>query len=500
MDLTDVKTTQAAIMQSTAANHPRRGTRRSTDADNFSSSLNSSNDDHGREGEATNATGDENAYDVSRDNMDVSSNYDEREETALSREDNATLNTIPNSTLVAANAKTDHEEQLEEGSFEQKISSTDTLQGPERDETNNRIIQKPLFNKGDKVSAIWEENNEWYPGTIVSYEEVDSKSRYDPTRKYQIRFDDGDEGSIEDYNVFHIEDYDLIHKLKEIEWKGVKIVKDDYSSDLWAKWIGWYEVTTVEGKTLEFSSLVSAMQAYDASVLRQKGHQTKEDDLNLPYGQLNSRSGCVSNRSDPDAERELKRRKIFDHSIDRDHAIRKSSLITRKQLACLTGGKVDKHQMGNPLNVGTPITYCGGPAIAISNGKIHHICIKEAKNYPRPQSTREQFVMYRLAPKNNGENQQRDIELLLREQTTTPNVIVPIFWEPANQSGQKKVTYLGHWKLQRIEDLRDRHFHYNGSRRCAKLHFDFNHFNERWEDIINLCCDKTVEQIKATDF
>jgi hypothetical protein len=353
------------------------------------------------------------------------------------------------------------------------------------------------------VAAKWEEDNKWYHGKIVSYEEFDSKSRYGPTRKYHIRFDDGDEGSTEDYNVFHREDYDLIVKRKEMEWKGVKIVKDAESSDVWAKLVGWYEVTTVEGETLEFSSLLSAMQAYDASVLRQNGSQTKEDDLNLPDGQLNIRSRCVSS-SDAEANasvlhaggRECKRRKL-DHSIDEGHALRKSSLITRKQLACLTGGKVDKHQMGNPLNVGTPVTYCGGPAIATSNGLARRICIKEVNNHPYPQNTLEQFVMYRIAPKN-GESQQRDVELFLRVQSN--HHPIPVFWEPANQSRQKKVTYLGHWKIAQIEDMRDRHFQYNGSSRCAKLYFDFDHFNERWEHIINLCHDKTVQQIKAIDF
>jgi len=69
------------------------------------------------------------------------------------------------STLVAANAKADYEEEVEEGPSEQKSISSDASQGPERREANNQIIQKPLFIKGDEVAAKWEEdnnNNKWY--------------------------------------------------------------------------------------------------------------------------------------------------------------------------------------------------------------------------------------------------------------------------------------------------------------------------------------------------
>ena len=59
----------------------------------------------------------------------------------------------------------------------------------------------------------------------------------------------------------------------------------------------------------------------------------------------------------------------------RDTPILTSALITRWQLACLMGGKDDgklKHR--NILEVGTPIAYCGGPALGIKNGIINHMC------------------------------------------------------------------------------------------------------------------------------
>lgn len=60
--------------------------------------------------------------------------------------------------------------------------------------------------------------------------------------------------------------------------------------------------------------------------------------------------------------------------------IKSSALITRKQLACLTGGKVDKIQQSNALNVGTPFPYCGGRAVAIKGGMVHLICLKEKQS------------------------------------------------------------------------------------------------------------------------
>eukprot|EP00985_Skeletonema_marinoi_P004727 scaffold2051_cov139-Skeletonema_marinoi.AAC.11 len=477
VDLTDVRETQAAMLGAALNNH-RRGPRRSTAADANSSDdsdnarvINAATDANG--GQEGGADGSED-MDVSQHDVDITSNDEES----------------------ATSAKTDDEEEQDEGSPQEENS----LHGPKRGDAINQIIQKPLFNEGDEVSALWEEDSKWYPGKVVSYEEVDSKSRYGTTRKYQIQFDDGDEGIVEDYNVFRREDCVLRHERAEIEWKGVKNVRDEESSDGWAKMNGWYAVTTVEGETLEFSSLFSAMQAYDASVRRHKGSQTKEEDLNFPDGPLNFRLG-VASRSDSEANepllrtgrRERKRRKL-QHSIDGDHALRKSSLITRENLACLTGGKVSNQRMGNPLNVGTAVTYCGGSAIASSNKIVQHICIKEAKNRPYPQNTREQFVMYRHAPEN-GNNQQNDVQFLLH--TPTP---IPIFWEPANQSGQKKVTYLGHWNVAEIEDMIDRQFQYKGTNRSAKMYFDFNHFDERWEKIIGLCHDKTPEQIKTINF
>jgi hypothetical protein len=182
---------------------------------------------------------------------------------------------------------------------------------------SEKQILKPLYEKGDSVYAKWEGDGEWYPGTILSYKINDCKSRYGESRTYSIKFDDGDEGDTEDYNVFYHRDYLLTTTRKESKWKGVKIVKDKKSSDGWAKLVGWYEVTTVDGEALVFSALLSAMQAYDKSVIRQKGSQTKASELNLPaedytHVKVKREVGVDAVTANAEAEcgRESKRRKL----------------------------------------------------------------------------------------------------------------------------------------------------------------------------------------------
>jgi hypothetical protein len=77
------------------------------------------------------------------------------------------------------------------------------------------------------------------------------------------------------------EDYEL--NLRGVaKWKGVKPVKDPNTSDQWAKLVGWYKVSISDDEEKLFSTLLEAMQAYDSSVIQQKGAKTKPSDLNLP--------------------------------------------------------------------------------------------------------------------------------------------------------------------------------------------------------------------------
>ena len=118
-------------------------------------------------------------------------------------------------------------------------------------------VQKPYYEKGDDVYAKWEGNGQWYRGTILTYKKFDCKSRYGETRRYCVHFNDGDEGWTDDFNVFSAIDYELLMDPNHTgeddwEWKGVQKETDPYSSDKWAKKVGWYVVTTIDGKKQKF--------------------------------------------------------------------------------------------------------------------------------------------------------------------------------------------------------------------------------------------------------
>ena len=108
---------------------------------------------------------------------------------------------------------------------------------------------KPLFEVNDHVYAPWYSSGKsraeqaWYPGVVKSYTTV-KNGEYGPIRRYDIRFDDGDElDNIEDYCVFSRKDYLLSGKK---DWIGVENIFDSRSKDPWAKKVGWYEVTIGE--------------------------------------------------------------------------------------------------------------------------------------------------------------------------------------------------------------------------------------------------------------
>ena len=148
--------------------------------------------------------------------------------------------------------------------------------------------------------------------------------------------------------------------------------------------------------------------------------------------------------------------------------------------------------------------------MATKNGLVHHLCMKEDMNHPPPSTNKEEFVVYRRAPSQLGK-QQRDVKLLIMAHPNHPPI--PIFWEPTDQSGsdelrnqekvnkdEKTVMYIGHWNIARVEDMKDRREMLLGCYRCAKIHFVFSHFEERWEMIIRRSHDKPIEQIKELDF
>ena len=123
---------------------------------------------------------------------------------------------------------------------------------------------KPLFEKGDKVSSAWWQDEkrsgetQWYPGSIKSYTQEETNSPYGPTRYYDIDFDDGDElTDVEDYYVFPEVDYILQQKNDfKPNWIGVKNVTDkSVKGDRWPGDVGWYVATLGDGKESEHARL-----------------------------------------------------------------------------------------------------------------------------------------------------------------------------------------------------------------------------------------------------
>lgn len=182
--------------------------------------------------------------------------------------------------------------------------------------------------------------------------------------------------------------------------------------------------------------------------------------------------------------------------------LKKSALITRKQLGCLTGGKIDNVQHENILGVGTPIHCYGGSAIGIKKGVIHHMCLKEDRNHPIPKSSYEDFLVYKEPEKGSMDHR---MNALKRACQHPP---IPIFWEPVYQNGKstafdtiaKGVAYIGHWRVTRVDDLRDNPVMIKGRQRIALICLKFHDYNQRWSDIIDLCHDKACSEIKKINF
>lgn len=64
---------------------------------------------------------------------------------------------------------------------------------------------------------------------------------------------------------------------------------------------------------------------------------------------------------------------------------------------------MDGAQHTNILNVGTPFMYCGGSAIGMKQGIVHHMCLKEAQNTALPDSVNEPFEVWKQRMKSGNE-------------------------------------------------------------------------------------------------
>ena len=202
-----------------------------------------------------------------------------------------------------------------------------------------------------------------------------------------------------------------------------------------------------------------------------------------------------SYKSNPDEGDDERSKKTNENAHTQTSHIQQSCGITRKKLHCLTGGICGGYK--NPLNVGTPMGFCGGRAFATKDGRVHHICIKEEKNHPLPISADEEFLLYRIA-KNRG-TQERDIRLLNDSPGHPP---IPIFWEPTGQpkNTTKIVKYVGHWKIANIDDFSRNPVKYMGEKRCALIKFKFARFDQRWTHIMQLSRGKTEKEIASMNW
>ena len=187
--------------------------------------------------------------------------------------------------------------------------------------------------------------------------------------------------------------------------------------------------------------------------------------------------------------------------------LQQSLPITRCQLAALSGGKMDRpegRRHSNPLGLATPMTYCGGAALASYQGIIAHITIKEENNLPLPDNDDEIMELYKIAP-SNGQLVGRPVVLL--QQKNPQQKSIPFFWEPIKQpqltkstkeriGSGKRVVYVGHWEVVSLEVKR---FRYLGIDRCAIIRLRLDRFDENFAAIIAAACEKTCNGIAKLD-
>ena len=111
-----------------------------------------------------------------------------------------------------------------------------------------------------------------------------------------------------------------------------------------------------------------------------------------------------------------------------------------------------------------------------------------------------------------GPKDERVVSILEKQQKA-----IPIFWEPISQERKSPVSgtnscgvvYVGHWKIIEVENHTQRPIYMppfgnplkvNAEPRIAVIHLKFNHYNQRWSNIIDHCQDKTPNEIKDVDF
>lgn len=126
--------------------------------------------------------------------------------------------------------------------------------------------KKPEFKRGERVHALWPDENKWFPGRIWDINiKPKSDNGYGPERSFDIIYDDGEKNTgVKEIHVMKTSDYEVCMLKGEKDWIGVKNVTDPDSQDEFARTIGWYEVN-FEGsnESFIFASLHEALRYYD---------------------------------------------------------------------------------------------------------------------------------------------------------------------------------------------------------------------------------------------
>jgi hypothetical protein len=209
----------------------------------------------------------------------------------------------------SSDSSEDEESKGDDGSLESEdendrksASSSFENEDSDNDDNNNDTpltALKPSLEKGDKVWAGWWDLSKkkgmnktgapWYEGTVHAVKEVarygDSRaSDYGPIRLYDIHYADGDKlKRVLDVFVCPKRDYELTSKIKSKHWKGVRNRVDKNSTDQYAREIGWYEVSSIDGPEKNYATLYEAMKQSDRRTIKRMGEgDVRKSDLNLP--------------------------------------------------------------------------------------------------------------------------------------------------------------------------------------------------------------------------
>mmetsp|Transcript_18876 Transcript_18876/g.34156 ORF Transcript_18876/g.34156 Transcript_18876/m.34156 type:complete len:335 (-) Transcript_18876:150-1154(-) len=171
-----------------------------------------------------------------------------------------------------------------------------------------------------------------------------------------------------------------------------------------------------------------------------------------------------------------------------------SEVIERKKLSAISGGGGGQ----NPLKLATPISYCGGPALATKDNVVAHITVKEMQNLPLPKSHTDDFVLWRISSSSKLPRDFLSITSRNAQNEYTHQSGIPLFWEPKKQKKKEtKVMYTGHWKLKAF-NVENRVL--LGQNRCGSLTFSFDHFDENFANVIAKASMMTVKEIFEYDF